>query len=242
MCEALGELSPGAAVLLQVSCHNPTGYDLSEEQWREVFNLCKERRLLPILDAAYTGFGGGVAHDLRAVQICIEAGLDLLLVGSCCKTFSLYDSRIGALVAVTSDPESAKRLESQIRTEVQANHSSPPPLYAEVIARILSDGALRSSWTRELDEARQMIADRRERLVEALVRHSASPSLLHIARQSGIFAWTGFSREQCEELRKVHAINLPSNGRICLAAIPDCEIERVAEALCRVAWKGLSLP
>ncbi len=234
MCEALRELPAGAAVLLQVSCHNPTGYDLSEEQWREVYRLCKERRLLPILDAAYTGFGSGVGRDVRAVQICIETGLDLLLVGSCCKTFSLYDSRIGALVAVTSDPESARRLESQMRTEVQANHSSPPPLYAEVIAQILSDAALMLSWTRELDEARQMIANRRERLVEALVRYSAPPALLHIARQSGIFAWTGFSREQCAELRTRHAINLPSNGRICLAAIPDHEIERVAQALCEV--------
>ncbi len=242
MRETLRGLPAGAAVLLQVSCHNPTGYDLSEQQWREVFNLCKERRLLPILDAAYTGFGRGVANDLRAVQICIETGLDLLLVGSCCKTFSLYDSRLGALVAVTSDPESARRLESQIRTEVQANHSSPSPLYAEVVARILSDGALASGWTRELDEARQMIVNRRERLVEALARHSAPASLLRIARQSGIFAWTGFSSEQCSELRTRHAINLPSNGRICLAAIPDREIERVARVLSEVSKEASQNP
>jgi aromatic-amino-acid transaminase len=238
MCDALRELPPGAAVLLQVSCHNPTGHDLSEEQWHMVFRLCRERGLLPILDAAYTGFGTGIAGDLRPIQICIETGLDLLLVGSCCKTFSLYDSRIGALVAVTSDSESAKRLESQIRTEVQANHSSPPPLYAEVIAQILSDSVARSSWGDELEQARRMVEDRRECLVAALARHSAPTSLLGIARQSGIFAWTGFTREQCAELRTRHAINLPSNGRVCVAAIPDREIERVAEALCRVAYQG----
>jgi aromatic-amino-acid transaminase len=231
MCKAFRELPARSAIVLQVSCHNPTGYDLTCEQWREIFQICHERTLLPILDAAYVGFGMGVAADLYPIQLCAESGIDFFISCSCCKPFSLYNARVGALVAVTHSNEIAARLESQIRTEVQANYSSPPSFHAHVISNILSDPHLTDQWLKELENVRLMVQEKRERLVSALCERGAPASLLNLGKQTGIFAWTGFTREQCREMTERFGVYLPSNGRVCIAAIPDDAIERLAQSL-----------
>lgn len=238
LTESLKSMKPGSAVLLQIGCHNPTGRTLELSEWQKVLTLCKERSILPILDAAYIGFGRGIEEDLAPIRECVKQGIDVLIATSCCKMFSLYESRVGAITAVVSNSEIAEKLRSQFRIEIQANHSSSPQLFAEVIAMVLNYPELKSAWANELQDARELIQQRRQKLAAELTRLGASPKLQSIISQEGIFAWTGLDRSQATRLTRDFAIYCPSNGRLCLAALPTDRIPYVAQALHAVECDG----
>jgi aromatic-amino-acid transaminase len=56
MLETLKTLPQNSIVVLHACCHNPTGVDLSEEQWRLVIDVVQDKGLVPFLDFAYQGF------------------------------------------------------------------------------------------------------------------------------------------------------------------------------------------
>lgn len=228
-------MPPRSAILLQASCHNPTGYDPSKEIWDGLFDLIERRGVFPIFDAAYPGLGTCLDADLRPVRECAERGMELMIALSCCKSFSLYDSRVGALTAVTHSPQAAARLESQLKTDIQSNYSSPPRFGADLVARILNTENLRALWLSELSELRESLEQRRRLLTAELEALGSCPSLLKISEQRGLFAWTGLDRTACARLTQEFAVYLPSNGRICLGALPSSRIHYLAQALCAVS-------
>jgi aromatic-amino-acid transaminase len=236
--ESLLQTKEGSLLLLQAASHNPTGYDLTHQDWEQVFTIVKQRGLLPLFDLAYPGFGSSLSEDLWPIRRAAALNLDFLVATSCCKAFSLYDARVGALTAVVSSSSVAERLESQIRSEIQASYSSPPRFGAAVIAHILKDPILSKSWQAELSLMRSELVDRRSALVDALVKYDAPKELLRIADQRGMFAWSGLDRAACKRLAEEFAIYIPSNGRICVGAIPVNRIEDVARALIEVSGHG----
>jgi aspartate aminotransferase len=46
------EATEGDVVILHACAHNPTGQDLSNEQWKVVADLCEEKSLIPLFDMA----------------------------------------------------------------------------------------------------------------------------------------------------------------------------------------------
>src|SRR6202035_2472940 len=55
MLGALRALPAGSVILLHACCHNPTGADLTEAQWRELVPVFERGQLLPFIDMAYQG-------------------------------------------------------------------------------------------------------------------------------------------------------------------------------------------
>ncbi len=230
------EVAPSRSmVVLQAACHNPTGYDPDHKAWHAIFDTIARRGLLPFFDVAYAGFGEGLAQDLWALRECLARGLDLLVATSCCKTFGIYNERVGALSAVVSDREVAERLASQLKIDIQATYSNPPRSGAALVAKVLQDAALHTLWREELDTLRGDLAHRRNLLVTALRCEGAGEELLRIASQRGIFAWSGLGREACDRLARDFSIYLPSNGRICLGAAPEARLGGLARALVAVS-------
>ena len=126
MLSGLDAAEPGTVVVLHACCHNPTGCDLTTEQWKEVVAVVAKRRLVPFLDLAYQGFGDGIAEDGQAVLLFVEAGLDCLVATSFSKSFSLYGERVGALSVVCFTADEAARVLSQLKRVIRTNYSNPP--------------------------------------------------------------------------------------------------------------------
>ncbi|MEP6983941.1 MAG: aminotransferase class I/II-fold pyridoxal phosphate-dependent enzyme, partial [Sphingomicrobium sp.] len=97
MIAALESGEPGDVALLHGCCHNPTGADLSEEQWREVVRVVADRGLLPLIDIAYQGFGRGLDEDAFGVRLMLDACDEVIIAQSCDKNFSVYRDRVGSL-------------------------------------------------------------------------------------------------------------------------------------------------
>ena len=235
MLADLGTLEPGTVVLLHACCHNPTGADLSVEQWKQVVALAKERNLLPFIDIAYQGFDQGTEADATAIRLFAESGIPAFVVASSySKSFSLYGERVGALSIVAADRDEAKRVQSQIKRTIRANYSSPSTHGGALVAGVLGSDELRAEWEQELGAMRSRIHALRAALVEKLAVLGA-PEFGFIQQQAGMFSYSGLSKAQVDRLREEYAIYAIGTGRICVAALSQNNLDKVAEAVYAVS-------
>ncbi|WP_372017257.1 amino acid aminotransferase [Pseudoxanthomonas sp. 10H] len=235
MLADLGTLQPGTTVLLHACCHNPTGADLTVEQWKQVAALLKERQLFPFIDMAYQGFDKGIAEDAAAIGILVEAGIDSFVVASSySKSFSLYGERVGALSIVAASAEQAKAVQSQVKRIIRTIYSSPSAHGAALVAGVLTSPELRALWESELTEMRERIHALREGLVQKLAEQG-HPEYAFIREQAGMFSYSGLAKAQVDRLRDEFGIYAVGTGRICVAALNQGNLEYVAKAVAAVS-------
>jgi aromatic-amino-acid transaminase len=226
--------APGTVVVLHACCHNPTGCDLTPEQWQRIADTCQTRGLVLFLDMAYQGFGDGIAEDGAAVQVFLATGLPFFVSTSFSKSFSLYGERVGALSVVCASKEEAARVLSQLKIVIRTNYSNPPTFGATVVATVLNTPELRTMWEDELTGMRQRIAATRRQLVERLAAAGIGGDLSYITRQMGMFSYSGLSVAQMHRLRDEFGVYGVDTGRICVAAINSRNIDTVVSALVAV--------
>ncbi|WP_126655254.1 aromatic amino acid transaminase [Escherichia coli] len=225
----LKTLPARSIVLLHPCCHNPTGADLTNDQWDAVIEILKARELIPFLDIAYQGFGAGMEEDAYAIRAIASAGLPALVSNSFSKIFSLYGERVGGLSVLCEDAEAAGRVLGQLKATVRRNYSSPPNFGAQVVAAVLNDEALKASWLAEVEEMRTRILAMRQELVKMPERNFD-----YLLNQRGMFSYTGLSAAQVDRLREEFGVYLIASGRMCVAGLNTANVQRVAKAFAAV--------
>ncbi len=234
MLEGLRAIPTGDVVVLHACCHNPTGVDLSPEQWTAVRDVVQARELVPFLDMAYQGFAEGIDADAAAVRAFAAAPHPVFVSSSFSKSFSLYGERVGSLSVVAGSADEAARALSQLKRFVRTNYSNPPTHGSEVVATVLNDPELRGLWTEELAGMRDRIRRMREKLAALLRARKPGVDYSFITRQRGMFSYSGLTKEQVAALRERFAIYAVDSGRICVAALNERNLEPVANAIAAV--------
>ncbi|MBX9714861.1 MAG: aspartate/tyrosine/aromatic aminotransferase [Pseudomonadaceae bacterium] len=234
MLADLKNLPARSIVVLHACCHNPTGVDLSLDDWQAVLDVVREREHVPFLDIAYQGFGDGIEQDAAAVRLFADSGLNFLVSSSFSKSFSLYGERVGALSIVTNSKEEAGRVLSQAKRVIRTNYSNPPTHGATVVASVLNSVELRGMWEQELGEMRERIRDMRMAMVEQLAAQGAKRDFSFVAQQRGMFSYSGLTAEQVERLKNEFAIYAVGTGRICVAALNRNNLDAVTRAIAQV--------
>ena len=234
MLDALHGLRAGTIVVLHACCHNPTGVDITPEQWGEVIELVRSRGLIPFLDIAYQGFGEGIDADAQPVRRFADAGIPLFVANSFSKSFSLYGERVGALSVVADSQDEAARVLSQLKRIVRTNYSNPPTHGGRIVASVLASAELRSRWEDELAHMRERIRGVRRQLVEQIQARVPGADYSFVMRQRGMFSYSGLSKEQVQRLREEFSVYAIDTGRICVAALNARNLDYVAEAIARV--------
>ncbi|MEN4948847.1 aromatic amino acid transaminase [Pseudomonas proteolytica] len=234
MLATLATVPEGDVVLLHACCHNPTGFDLSQDDWRQVLQIVRERHLLPLIDFAYQGFGDGLEQDAWAVRLFADELPEVLITSSCSKNFGLYSDRVGALIVCANDAEKLLDVRSQLAFIARNLWSTPPDHGAAVVATILGDAELKQLWSAEVEGMRSRIAQLRSGLVEALVPHGLAERFAHVGVQRGMFSYTGLSAEQVKQLREKHSVYMVSSGRANVAGIDETRLGLLAEAIADV--------
>ncbi|HEY4091362.1 MAG TPA: amino acid aminotransferase [Luteibacter sp.] len=231
MLAGLAKLPKGSVVVLHACCHNPTGVDLGEAEWKRVIEVVRSQGLVPFLDIAYQGFGDGIEADAIAVRLFAQTDLPFFVASSFSKSFSLYGERVGALSIVTGSHDEAVRVQSQLKRIIRTNYSNPPTHGAAIVSAVLNHDDLRATWETELGEMRERIRTMRRGLVERLAK---AGDFGFIQQQRGMFSYSGLSGAQVDRLRDEFGIYAVGTGRICVAALNDKNIDRVAEAIAKV--------
>lgn len=234
MIATLRSLPPVSITVLHACCHNPTGVDLTAEQWSEVIETVVSRGLIPFVDIAYQGFGEGIDPDGEVVRRFAQAGGPVFVSNSFSKSFSLYGERVGALSVVAGSGDEAARVLSQLKRIVRTNYSNPPTHGGQVVAAILTDPEMRGLWERELGRMRERIRDIRGRLVEKLRECAPHSDFEFVMRQRGMFSYSGLSKSQVARLRDEFSVYAVDSGRICVAALNSRNVDYVADAIGRV--------
>jgi len=234
MLDALNSYPAGTIVVLHACCHNPTGVDLSEAQWKQVVEVVKARGLVPFLDIAYQGFGDGIQEDAFAVRLFAEAELNAFVSSSFSKSFSLYGERVGALSVITTGKDEAARVLSQLKRVIRTNYSNPPTHGGSIVASVLATPALRATWETELGEMRDRIRAMRTGLVERLKAAGVARDFGFVNAQRGMFSYSGLNAAQVDRLREEFGIYAVGTGRICVAALNMRNIDTVANAIAHV--------
>ncbi|MBJ2290924.1 MAG: aspartate/tyrosine/aromatic aminotransferase [Pseudomonas sp.] len=234
MLATLATVPEGDVVLLHACCHNPTGFDLSQDDWRQVLQIVRERQLLPLIDFAYQGFGDGLEQDAWAVRLFADELPEVLITSSCSKNFGLYSDRVGALIVCANDAEKLLDVRSQLAFIARNLWSTPPDHGAAVVATILGDRELKQLWSSEVEGMRSRIAQLRSGLVEALAPHGLSERFAHVGVQRGMFSYTGLSAEQVKQLREKHSVYMVSSGRANVAGIDETRLGLLADAIAHV--------
>jgi len=225
MVAALESAEPGDVALLHGCCHNPTGADLNEAQWREVVRIVCERGLTPLIDIAYQGFGRGLDEDAFGVRLMLSSCDEVIIAQSCDKNFSVYRDRVGSLFIKTGSTEATRRAMGHVFQRAREMWSMPPDHGAAAARIILDDPELRERWLVELAGMRDRINSVRQRIA------AADPRLAFIGRQLGMFSMLPLSKEQVHKLRKDHAIYMADSGRFNVVGLGDDQIDRFTAAV-----------
>jgi aromatic-amino-acid transaminase len=235
MLTALAALPRQSVVVLHACCHNPTGVDLSLEQWKQVVETVRAHDLVPFLDIAYQGFGDGIDADAAAVRLFADAGVSCFIASSFSKSFSLYGERVGALSVIAANHDEAIRVQSQLKRVIRTNYSNPPTHGAAIVSGVLNNVELRALWEKELGVMRERIRAMRAGLAQRLVAHGVRGDVDFITRQRGMFSYTGLSAVQVDRMRDEFGIYAVGTGRICVAALNSGNIDAVALAIATVS-------
>ncbi len=234
MLGALNAAPEGTVVVLHACCHNPTGYDITPEQWDKVIAAVKARKLTPFLDMAYQGFGYGIAEDGAVVGKFVASEQNFFVSTSFSKSFSLYGERVGALSVVCKDQEEAGRVLSQLKIMIRTNYSNPPIHGGMVVAMVLNTPELRTLWEKELGDMRLRIKQMRIALVEKLKSAGVKEDMSFITKQIGMFSYSGLTKDQMVRLRNEFGVYGTDTGRMCVAALNSKNIDYVCASIAKV--------
>ena len=234
MLQTLHGLPARSVVLLHACCHNPTGVDLSPQQWQALIPVLRERELLPFVDLAYQGYGDGIESDAFAVRALAASGMVFVVVNSFSKSMSVYGERAGALSVVCASAAEADLVLGQLKATVRRNYSSPGLHAAGIVTRVLTDPALRADWEGDVAAMRERILAMRRSLHHMLQAKVPGRDLGYFLTQRGMFSYTGLSAAQVDRLREEFGVYMLRSGRICLAGLNTGNVERTAAAMAEV--------
>ncbi|MFO1143178.1 MAG: amino acid aminotransferase [Amaricoccus sp.] len=234
MMADLEGMQPGDVLLLHGCCHNPTGANLSLDEWWAVGDLVLRKGAVPLIDLAYQGFGDGLEADVAGVRVIAKAVPELMLAVSCSKNFGLYRDRVGAAFVLSPDKAMADIARMNLASLNRLNYSFPPDHGAKVVALILSDPALKADWMAELEGMRLRMLELRQGLADALRRETNSDRFDFVAKHRGMFSKLGASPDQVLALRKDFGVYAVGDSRINVAGLPADRLDRIARALVAV--------
>ncbi|WP_435950751.1 aromatic amino acid transaminase [Psychrobacter sp. DM8] len=227
-------LNKNDVVLLHPCCHNPTGVDLTREQWDTLLNVIQEQELIPFMDIAYQGFGEDMDSDAYAIRKAVDMGLTLFVSNSFSKNLSLYGERVGGLSVVCPTPDETERVFGQLAFTVRRIYSSPPSHGGHVVDIVMNDDELHEQWVGEVYAMRDRIKSMRLKLKSVLETNVPSRNFDYLTDQNGMFSFTGLTPEQVERLQSEFGIYMVSNSRMCVAGLNTSNIDYVANAMAEV--------
>jgi aspartate aminotransferase len=239
--QSLQSQPDNSIILLHACCHNPTGMDLTAEQWSEVFEIVEKKSFFPLIDMAYQGFASGNPYEdifvIRQLNKLVVDGKipSYALCQSFAKNMGLYGERTGSISIVTESSEASKAIESQLKKLIRPIYSSPPIHGSKIVETIFSEQELLGRWLGDLDKVVGRLNTVRQQLYEKLDKTHFNWD--HLLKQRGMFVYTGLSPEQMIRLRDEFSIYATEDGRFSISGINDKNVDYLADAINQVVKK-----
>ncbi len=231
MLDVLSHAPENSVVVLHGCCHNPTGCDPTDAQWKELSTFLLKKKLIPFFDFAYQGFGRGLEEDAWAIRYFANQGHEMFVAASYSKNFGLYGERIGCLSIIAKNEQLSQNLSSVVKRLARVNYSNPPRHGAGIITTILQDVGLVEMWKGEVQQMRERITVMKNELVDALGKQFGKDKFGFLKRRYGLFSMLGISAEHVDRMIDEYAVYLTHSGRINLTGLNEKNLPYVIEAI-----------
>lgn len=234
MLDTLRQAPKGDVLLLHACCHNPSGLDPTDDEWRAIIDVVVERELVPFIDIAYQGFARGVEEDVFAIRELAARVPEMIVANSCSKNFGLYRDRVGSVSFLAADSATRDVVNSQVNNYVRTLYSMPPDHGAAVVGMILGDAGLRSEWLGEVADMRERLQGMRVLLNDALREKAPDRDFSHLVRANGMFCFLGITAQQVTQLKKDYGVYMVDSSRINVAGITEQNVGYLSDAIAAV--------
>lgn len=226
-------------MVLQVCAHNPTGVDPTLDEFRQIFEVCKEKNCLICFDFAYMGFASGdMDVDATPVREYIKLGIPFIVCFSFSKCMGLYGERVGCFHMFCNNKTEAENIRSQVARIGRMTWSVCPKNGSYIAAEIMNDPNLTKEWAEELKSCGDRLIQIRNKFCD-LLEAKTGKSWQFIRNQKGMFAYTGLNKQQVDLLAE-EGVFIPNSGRVSIPALNDTNVEAIAQAFVNVLKKSES--
>jgi aromatic-amino-acid transaminase len=227
----LARAKKGDLVLLHGCCHNPTGANLTLDQWAEVVAILERTGAVPLVDLAYQGFGDGLDEDAAGTRLVVSSLPDVLVAASCSKNFGIYRERTGLLMVQVADAAQKDLAQGALAFLGRQTYSFPPDHGARIVQTILEDAALAADWKAELEQVRLGMLSLRQQLAAELRNLTGTDRFDFIERHRGMFSRLGATPEQVQKIKDDNAIYLVGDSRLNIAGLNRDSVPVLARAI-----------
>lgn len=231
MMDGLKDVKAGDAVLLHACCHNPTGANLTLEQWQVLSAFLAKTGAMPLVDIAYQGFGDGLEADAAGLRHLAATLPETIIAASCSKNFGVYRERTGILMAISDQASGTAVTQGNLNYLNRQNFSFPPDHGARLVTMVLEDATLRADWMDELESVRQNMLSLRTQLADELRQRTNSGRFDFIAQHRGMFSRIGATPEQVQKMRDDFGIYMVGDSRMNIAGLNSASVPVLAQAI-----------
>ena len=224
----------GDVLLLHGCCHNPTGANLTSAQWNEITELCLYKKMTPLIDIAYQGFGDGLDQDVVGLRMMAHKIPEMMIASSCSKNFGVYRERVGVAIVIAKSRKEATMAEENLKSLNRLTYSFPPDHGAAVVEEILTSKDLLYNWCEELENMRKNMLELRSGLASCLRKHTNSERFDFIANHRGMFSRLGLTEKNVKKLREDFGIYMVSDSRINVAGLQENRLDFLASSISKV--------
>lgn len=230
-----------SVILLHACCHNPTGMDLTAQEWEEVLEIIQQKKLFPLVDMAYQGFASGNTYEdigliRRLNELVVEGKIPTYaLCQSFAKNMGLYGERTGSISIITESADHSKAIESQLKKLIRPIYSNPPIHGSRIVETIFANQELFNEWLKDLDQVVGRLNVIRDKLYQKLDKSNYNWD--HLLKQRGMFIYTGLTAEQVIELREKYSVYATEDGRFSISGVNEDNVDYLADAINQVIKK-----
>lgn len=232
--EAL-ESQDSLLIILNTPANNPTGFALSDEEWRQVLDVCRfhekqGKRLSLLVDIAYIAYAGekNKVRSFMKQFSNLPAHIFSMFAFSMSKGYTLYGQRAGALIGVSSSKDVIDEFADLGKYSARTAWSNVNRAAMTLLTEIRGDQSLKA----RLDAERLAFADKLHRRGAVFVEEARSCGLQHVPYQGGFFISvpTAHSTALCQALQEalIFAVPLAEGVRLGICSIAESKMTGLA--------------
>jgi aspartate/tyrosine/aromatic aminotransferase len=221
-------------ILLQPCCHNPTGINITDEQWKIISQFCQDRKLIPIFDMAYLGLGRSFEEDISPLKHFINSFNKVYLCISFSKIMGLYDDRVGFLLSINQCNDSLQKEFSQIKAFIRSSYSVPPAHGYLIVESILCDFSFKQEWLSELCQIKEHINNKRKLFFNEVCQYNNLNGLINFFEITGMFIVLNLDKLEINKLKIQFGVYILPNGRLSIATLDYKDIPYVVSSISKI--------
>lgn len=229
MLEHLSHAKAGDLFLMQGYCHNPTGADMTADQFDALFDVLDGRGVIPWIDLAYLGFAHGWEADSDVARKIADRFDECIVCITLSKSFGIYRDRANALF-VKPRPADKSKMQRAVSAIVRSGASHAPDHGPSVVRTIMSYPKLKNMWLDDLETMRLRVRDIRQNIVQTERSNDDADILGYIGTQFGMFSLLPITAEQEHVLTRDHGVHVVQGGRVNVARLKADDISTLINA------------